>query len=255
MVVNDEGWIVTAAHIFTQGDQLANGKRGLEEYEAKLQAIESEAIPKKLKGKRTKALGKPDPAWVRDFSFWWGANNVDATDIHLFSEGDLAIARLQPFDGAAISNYPVFKNPIGGIDPGTSLCRLGFPFHVIRPTFDNGTFQLPPGTFPMVFFPNEGILTRIIEIAPGPPVRTAYIETSSAGLRGQSGGPIFDREGVVWGIQSKTAHLPLGFSPPVPGGRPDQKEHQFMNVGLGVHPATITQFFTQKGVKYALSAA
>ena len=42
-----------------------------------------------------------------------------------------------------------------------------------------------------------------------------YLETSSAGLLGQSGGPIFDIDGTVWAMQSRTTHLPLGFAPKV----------------------------------------
>ena len=81
--------------------------------------------------------------------------------------------------------------------------------------------NLPAGTFPMVFFPNEGILTRILCGEDGQP---RFIETSNPGLMGQSGGPIFETRGTLWGVQSHTSHLPLGFSPGVPGGRRHEKE-------------------------------
>jgi hypothetical protein len=42
-----------------------------------------------------------------------------------------------------------------------------------------------------------------------------FVEMSSPGLRGQSGGPRFDVNGMVWGLQSRTQHLALGFSPQV----------------------------------------
>ena len=70
---------------------------------------------------------------------------------------------------------------------------------------------------------------------------------------GQSGGPIFDATGTVWGVQSHTSHLPLGFSPGVPGGRPHEKEHQFLNVGRGVHPATIVGVLKKSGIKHSVS--
>ena len=37
------------------------------------------------------------------------------------------------------------------------------------------------------------------------------IELSTPGLRGQSGGPLFDSDGIVYGMQSRTKHLHLGF--------------------------------------------
>lgn len=36
-------------------------------------------------------------------------------------------------------------------------------------------------------------------------------EMSTPGLRGQSGGPAFDTEGKVWGMQFATKHLDLNF--------------------------------------------
>lgn len=71
---------------------------------------------------------------------------------------------------------------------------------------------------------------------PRPNFPLALIETSSPGLKGQSGGPIFDKEGTVFGIQSRTMHFPLGFAPPVQDGTARHKEHQFINVGARSSP-------------------
>ena len=75
-----------------------------------------------------------------------------------------------------------------------------------------------------------------------------FVETSSPGLKGQSGGPTFDSEGRIWAMQSKTAHYPLEF----PAGQKNQ-EHQFLNVGMGTHAKTIIDFLDSNGVKYNLS--
>jgi hypothetical protein len=105
----------------------------------------------------------------------------------------------------------------------------------------------------------DGIFTRVAEIVVldkdkpvPPPFPLRWIETSSPGLRGQSGGPIIDPQGSIWGIQSNTASYPLGFDPPVPG-RPGVTHHQFLNVGRGVHPDTIFGFLNQLGIKYDVS--
>ena len=80
-----------------------------------------------------------------------------------------------------------------------------------------------------------------------------FIETSTPGLRGQSGGPIFDRHGHVWAMQSKTQSLPLGFAPEVIEGTRKTVEHQFMHVGWGAHVEGIINLFQQHGVAFAMS--
>jgi len=115
--------------------------------------------------------------------------------------------------------------------------------------------QTPGGTLPIPRFPINGIFTRTRSFGK---TRNGlygikYIETSSPGLRGQSGGPIFDVHGTVWSIQSRTEHLPLGFSPTIEKGGKTVVEHQFLNVGLGVHPSTIYDFLKHSGIEFSVS--
>ncbi len=244
VVVNDEGWILTAAHLFQA--QLAFPAHGKEiaDYEA------GRAARRKVPGLRK------NPKWLKDFSFWWGKDGMTATDVLVNLELDLAVARLTPFDPAWVTAYPVFKDPSAGILPGTSLCRLGFPFHEFTPTYEKGKgFQLPAGALPAPLFPIEGIMTRHIVAGQTTDGKheIKFLETSSPGLRGQSGGPVLDQEGRVWGIQSRTSHLSLGFSPPVPDGRKDEVEHQFLNVGWAVHPDVIHGFLTENRIKFTVA--
>jgi hypothetical protein len=253
IVVNDEGWIITAAHIVKELEQLAARKRGYLDYQAQRLAIENDAgLLLDQKKKRLRKL-PVDPNWVLDFAAWWSFDGGTVKTFHKMEAADVAIGKLEPFNPASVSNYPKFKDANSPLRSGTSLCRLGFPFHEISPQYVNGAFVLPPNTFPMVFFPNEGILTRILVLDNKGPVFLGFIETSNPGLRGQSGGPIFDKNGTVWGVQSHTSHLPLGFNPPVPGGKAGQTEHQFLNVGRGVHPASIAAILNQFSVKHDIS--
>ena len=92
--------------------------------------------------------------------------------------------------------------------PGTSLCRLGFPFHQINATFDPVTrkFALAPDVLPIPRFPNDGIHTRVpVVISPDGQRQVKFIETSSPGLKGQSGGPIFDQSGFCVGATEQDA--------------------------------------------------
>jgi len=121
---------------------------------------------------------------------------------------------------------------------GTSLCRVGYPFSRIRASFDekNSRFIMDGKSLPSLY-PIDGIYTRTVE-APafkGAKNMTKFIETSSPGLLGQSGGPILDTKGRVWGVQSRTVHLPLGFSPKVRRDGREIEENQFLNAGWGVH--------------------
>ena len=123
------------------------------------------------------------------------------------------------------------------------------------PVYDEkaNTFTLPEGSVPLPLFPMEGMFTRVVNTrAPGSGdgEPSAFIETSTPSLIGQMGGPVFDAEAVVWGIQSHTKHQALGFRPPVPGGATGQVEHQFLSTGLAVHAAVIRRFLDAEGVAY-----
>jgi hypothetical protein len=179
-------------------------------------------------------------------------------DVKVLPEADLAVGRLEPFDPAWVSDYPVFKDPTKDFRRGASLCKLGFPFVRITPTFDEATskFHIPAEQSAIPFFPIEGIFTRELAIPPPdppPPYRLAFVETSSPGLRGQSGGPTFDTNGAIWAIQVRTQHQPLGFSPEVKDGGKAVKEHQFLNTGLGVHVETVLGLLNEVGVKPTLT--
>lgn len=258
-VVNDEGWVLTAAHVI---QPILNARQHAQEianYQAQCQAIETDPqLTAKQKRKKIKTL-RPNPKWITNFSYWWGKDGIapkgGAIDANF--ELDLAFARLEPFNPADIPIYPVFKDPARNISPGTSLCKLGFPFHQIQATFDEATsgFALAPGALPVPRFPLEGIYTRDVLMG-----RTTdgkyekkFIETSSPGLRGQSGGPIFDVKGTVWAIQSQTMNFPLGFNPKITQGKKEVEEHQFLNVGLGVHCQTIVTTLRERNIKFALS--
>jgi S1-C subfamily serine protease len=219
VVVNDDGWIVTAAHM-----------------------LEAAA-----------AYGRGELANV---SCWFGHDGWSVAAWEVVPDADLAVGRLDGFRPSHISTYPVFGT--GDLGPGRSLCRLGFPFHAVEAGFDEatGTFQLAPHTLPIPRFPNEGIMTRAINLSgTGLPYPVSFVETSSPGLRGQSGGPLFDTDGHVWGIQSRTNHLLLGFDPQLDVGGATVTEHQFMNVGVATSSETVLGLLGRLGARVATSSA
>ena len=261
VVINNEGWCVTAGHIVAESNKLINISRQVQNKEKQVEEIRNDTnLAKKERSKKLKLLPEFDGAAPTNVSIWWGWDNITPEKVILFQHNDLAFLKLSNFDSTLISKYPKFKNPDSILKPGKSLCRIGFPFSTIKPTFNdsNNSFILPSGSLPLPLFPNEGIFTRTVIIKNNTPEKEStfehlYLETSSPGLRGQSGGPIFDADGNIWAIQSQTRHYPLGFSPDVPNGKKGEKEHQFMNIGWGVHVATIIGAMKDLGINFEIS--
>lgn len=168
---------------------------------------------------------------------------------------DLAIIVFEQFQQPLYQSYARFMKDSSGLKQGKSLCRLGYPF----PEFTN--FQYNPeadeiswtnnGIIGTPRFPIDGMLTRhLVEN------NELYgVELSTPGLRGQSGGPLFDRNGVVCGMQSKTNALHLGFdmhnaSHNVNGKTIKVNNQPFLHVGHCIHVDVIKSFLTQNGIKF-----
>lgn len=186
------------------------------------------------------------------FSQWWGTDGVGAKQWHVDEHSDLALLRLEPFPPAYTKSFARFRTSVP-LEPGTSLCRLGFPLYSIAATWDAtaATFRFPPGTTPIPRFPLDGMFTRVAVFHDDGTGRDVqFIETSTPGLKGQSGGPVFDVEGRICGVQSRTVHFPLGFNPAVELNGKRVEEHQFLNVGLATHVDEVVAFMRQHNVSF-----
>ena len=259
VVVNPEGWIITAAHIVEQMVAVNKAANDIIAWEKNTQAVRDDnSISAKERSRRLSSLGTPNKKAAKRAGTAW-LDNVTLRDVSILKDADLAVARLDGFDPTRVKAYPTFKDPTKNFRPGASLCKLGYPFAELKPTYDPAAnhFGLPSGT-EVTFFPIEGIFTRTLNVpnpSPDPGFPVAFVETSSPGLKGQSGGPTFDVHGNIWAIQSQTRSLPLDFSPEIKDGGQKLKEHQFLNVGMGVHVQTVLGFLNQLGVKHTVSAA
>ena len=252
VIINDEGWIITAAHgidpVFIRQQHATE----IQKYNEVVAHIENSELDEKEKKRRLQKLN-PNKKWIKNFSYWWGADRHFVSEWHILKENDIAVGKIENYDPSFIKNYPVFKTPVD-LKQGTSLCKIGFPFHEVKASYDKekNAFSVDPATFPIPRFPIEGIFTR--DVAAGKSADGRYdikfLETSSPGLRGQSGGPTFDTEGRIWAIQSQTRHLPLGFSPKIKTGTKEIEENQFLNVAWGAHIETVLKFLDQFGIKY-----
>lgn len=124
---------------------------------------------------------------------------------------DLALIKFNNFSKLHCTDFAIFKKDTSTIKQGKHLCRLGFPF----PEFTNFKYNKDNddiewnsiGKKGSPIFPIDGMITRFLADQHG----KYGIELSTPGLRGQSGGPLFDSDGIVYGMQSRTKHLHLGF--------------------------------------------
>lgn len=252
VLLNNDGWIITVAHILNSLFAFNEHKNEIKEYEKnKDQITNNENLSGKQKRKKIAKLSM-NPKWITNHSFWWGDDRFLINEFKIFQEGDIAIGRIKNYKDPGEFQYPTFIEP-QKMKQGTSLCKLGYPFYKVNASFDdkNQSFILAPGTLPIPRFPIEGIFTRNVNIGKSKDNKyeIKLIETSSPGLRGQSGGPIFDVNGFIWGIQSRTQHFPLGFSPKILKDNKEFVENQFLNVGLGVHTELIIEFLNNNGIK------
>lgn len=259
VVLNEEGWIITAGHILNSFMGFQNHQKELSKHKAAINEIQhNPTLLEQQKHKKISQLKKNFEKQRRiiNHSFWWGADNLKIETFHVNFDIDLAIGRLTNLPKGLIKEYPKIINP-QCLKPGTSLCKLGYPFYNIKTTWNSKTngFEVDPKLFPIPRFPLEGMYTRnaILGTSKDKKYERKFIETSSPGLRGQSGGPIFDVNGRIWAIQSQTISLPLGFSPKLKKGNKETIEHQFINVGLGVHAEIIVKFLNEFGVKFEMS--
>jgi hypothetical protein len=259
IIINPDGWIITAAHVMKDSIALAQSDHAARDWESRRDAIRNDAsLSAKERSRRISALGQLQKKGARRGTSVWALGVGRIVDVTILEEADLAVARLDGFDRNLVSEYPTFKDPSKNFRPGASLCKLGYPFTEFTPTYDEtaNRFDLPPDQAQIAFFPIEGIFTRTITVPPpnpAPPFPLLFVETSSPGLRGQSGGPTFDTEGAIWAIQSQTRHLPLGFSPEIKDAGRVEKEHQFLNVGMGVHVETVIGFLKEAGIPHTVA--
>lgn len=174
---------------------------------------------------------------------------------HLHPVYDLAIIQLQGFRQIRYDQVARFPGQSKAIRQGDMLCRLGFPF----PEFTNFRYVqsnddmewTSAGIIASPRFPIEGMVTRFIGDTRG----IHGIELSTPGLRGQSGGPLFDANGTVFGMQSSTKHLHLGFDmlnqQVLINNLPSQvSSHPFLHLGQCVHAAVIMSFLDKHRVQY-----
>jgi hypothetical protein len=216
VVINADGWVVTSGHIAEE--VVGHGKA---------------ADPADAAGQRVVAHSE---LWaIPGFM----TSQPRLAEVHINHVADLALCRLEPFDAEAVSAFPVFRDVAASpIEQGMSICRLGFPFCDVPASYheDRDEFVLDDKAFPIPRFALDGIVARFNRrVTEDGSSSALFIETSTPGLRGQSGGPLLDRAGRLCGLQSHTSHVDLGFDAQYATDDGVVTERQFLNVGAATH--------------------
>jgi hypothetical protein len=250
--VNQDGWALTCKHVaqwLTQADAINKKYSQYQTESAGLNAGQRKALAKKM------GLDESKTAEMK-VTFVDCVDHISNIRFFLHPEYDLALLKFEGFEKMTTSGNPVFLKEDQIAQPGAMLCRLGFPF----PEFSN--FQLNQGKDTLEWiktgqprsprFPIEGMLTRFLGDKSG---KVYGIEMSTPGLRGQSGGPLFDPEGRIVGMQSRTKHLHLGFDIEekevmAHGKVKKVNDYAFIHLGECIHVSVIKEFLGKNNVSF-----
>ena len=210
IIINNEGWFITAGHILHQIMDL----------------------DKQVNTKKT-GRNKNRPT---HYASVFGTTNATLSMGTVLGEVDLGIGKLDGYGPPQGHVFPRLR--VMDVQQGELLCRAGYPFvDNIKPKWSGNRFTFT-NLFPVPMFVNEALVSRFATLKSG-----MWIETSSPGLKGQSGGPLADADGLICGIQVNTHHYPLGFQ-----GR---GRNQVLNVGRAVHVHTIRNYLNSNNISYS----
>lgn len=166
---------------------------------------------------------------------------------------DLAIIKFNGI-GKLYDGHCTFLKDDLEIKQGKSLCRLGYAFPEFNnykiDSEDNLTFT-NQGNTSVPLFPIDGIVTRLVK----DDKQICAIEMSTPGFNGQSGAPLFDTNGIVYGMQNLTKHYHLGFDITnqevhIGANKKIVSNYPFINLGQCLHINIIKDFLNQNNIKF-----
>lgn len=248
MILNKNGDILTCKHIakdFIENDALAKKYHDfLSEY--------NKASKEEKKKIEDKYGYKGNSVVLTNINLPFNIQGEIGIEIKFHKYLDLAVIRFKNVNFEC-DNYPVFSKSLP--EQGQSLCKLGYAFpeysYFEYSKKENNIILKKEMTSHFPLFPMDGIMTRLVIDESG---SVSMFETSTPGLRGQSGGPVFSPEGVVYGIQSMTRHIDLNFDVNATVKRGVSKKKvtytPFINLGVAVSSVKIIEFLEENGIQY-----
>lgn len=130
---------------------------------------------------------------------------------HIHKYYDLAIVIFKGFEKRMYDGFAVFADNANTVRPGDNLCRIGFPLPEHINAIYNGLSddiewsEIDGLNTPR--FPLNGMVTRHV----ANDGKLHGFELSTPGFKGQNGGPLFDTNGIVYGMQQDVRKLDTGY--------------------------------------------
>src|SRR6056297_388538 len=122
IILNEEGWVVTAAHILDPAFAQKQHAQEIKSYNDQVEKIKNnEKLNSKIKQRQIKKL-KTNDKWITNYSFWWGYDSIKINHFEILRENDIAIGRIENYDKKIQNVYPTLKNP-NNLKNGTTLCK------------------------------------------------------------------------------------------------------------------------------------
>lgn len=252
--VNDHGYALTAKHVaaaIPAADQMEKKYKEFCEQRKLLKRDASFRFEEKLLEKKY-GYTKEAVCQLRNtfVDCVEGGNGFTCT---FHPKYDLALVRFNEVTAMRYRGHAVFAKEAP--KQGQFLCRLGFPF----PEYNNfryneeiDSIEFYKGGVPVSpRFPMEGMVTRFLRDEE----RFFGIELSTPGLPGQSGGPLFDSNGLIFGLQFSTKTVHMGgdiVDKEILIGNSEQKisDYGFMRMGQCIHVDVIRDFLRTNGVEF-----
>jgi len=254
--INSDGWALTCGHVV---DILVAAEQINKNYQSFKTELASQQNVKKnksiLHGVEKKYQFNKNITIELQLQF---VNCIEGyLEINFFKhpKHDLALLKFNNFNKLLCDSFPYFPKDTTRLKQGIFLCRLGFPF----PEFSNFAYETETdkiiwtntGRKDSPIFPIEGMLTRHLLDKDG---HVFGFEMSTPGLRGQSGGPVFDTDGKVWGMQFSTRHLDLDFDVNQEvlrnGLTKRVQDSAFLHVGNCIHVEIMKSFMRELNVEF-----
>jgi len=254
--VNEMGTAVTCKHVSQLIIASEQRNKQFLDFKAEVAKLPKDhTFKRNLKGLEIKYKYKKDTTVQIKNSFMGAVDRFDQITVKQHPKYDLAIVQLKGFNEIKYEGFARFLKDTSKIEQGKYLCRLGFPF----PEFNNFKYeesqddiQFDQTKRAMVpIFPIDGIITRnVVENN-----ELVGIEMSTPGLRGQSGGPLFDENGIVYGMQQSTKHLHLGFDIEdkellIKGEMKKINDYAFLHLGQCIRVDVIKDFLEKNQVTF-----
>ena len=254
--VNEDACAITCKHILEILIDAENKNNRYRQFKKERKKLAKDARYKKLlHGLELKYHYQEGSIVQMKNTFVDCVDHFDSFTCDMHPEYDLGIIRFNGYRQTKYTAFARFLKDSKTIKQGKMLCRIGYPF----PEFTNFKYNeitddiewTAEGYPQSPVFPIDGMLTRFLGDKNG----IAGIELSTPGLRGQSGGPLFDERSIVYGMQFSTKHLHLGFDMEdkeiLLNNKPKKvTDYSFLHLGQCVHADVIKNFLREKKVKF-----